>query len=75
MLIGALKIAARKVVGIFLINKNSNEPNGFYHPLLKYLNKEILAAISVVPIVSAYYDLDLSIFLKFSLLKTDFPKI
>jgi hypothetical protein len=64
---GAVKKAASIVVGIFLINKNSNEPKGFYHPLFRNLNIAILAAISVLPIASAYCDLDLSILLKFSI--------
>lgn len=46
--------AANKVVGIFLGNKNSNDANGFYHPLLKYLKAVILAAMSVDPITNPY---------------------
>tara|TARA_B110000503_G_C7140106_1_gene410491 strand:- start:1967 stop:2113 length:147 start_codon:yes stop_codon:yes gene_type:complete len=46
--------AASIVVGIFLTKRNSKDPKFFYHPLLKYLNAAILAAISVDPITKPY---------------------
>ena len=57
--------AASIEVGIFLTKRNSKDPNYFYHPLLKYLNAAILAAISVDPITKPYWDLVLNIYLKF----------
>jgi len=71
--IGAEIRAARTVVGIFLINKNSNEPKGLYQPLLNYLKAVILAGISNNPIANPYYILDLHISLNYSIFKTELP--